>query len=248
MQKYKILWTEKEFAIKLRSPSGRRTQDVLRGKLDMGVEDVHGMTWLIEDKSTAYSVDKRIDTIDLDEQMDFYFLACTYNPTILPNFAGIVYNVIRKKAPTIPRMLQRPAGTLSRAKDIDTTYEIYMDTIKYYGLNPDDYIDILNLLKEKGDTFYGRTIVNRSQEKIADISKSLFYTIKKIKDNIKLFENIQDMNVFHKSPSLMCPRDCSYCEMCIMHSKGADWVDYANQSFELYDSTTPELEGTELAF
>jgi hypothetical protein len=250
LKKYQILWTEREFAIKIRNTSGKRTQDVLRGKLDMGLMDAYNMSWLVENKTTAQSIENRLDTVDLDEQIDLYLMACNYLDYLLPNFSGVLYNVIRKKPPTIPRMLMRPAGTLSKAKDIDTTYEIYMEEILKNGLNPNDYADILAILKEKGNTFYGRAIVPRSKERIKDVEVALFYTVRRIKENLQLYFKKKDINVFCKSPNLMCSRDCSYFEMCIMHSKKADWVSYANNSYDKYDANNPnpELEATEEAF
>jgi hypothetical protein len=245
-EKYTVLWSEKEFAIRIRDLRGYRTHDVLRGKFDIGMMDEFETSWLFETKTTARGVDERIKTIDIDEQIDLYQMVCEFVPDLLPNFGGIVYNVVRKKSPTIPRILQRPAGTLSKAKDIDTTYEVYLNTILEHGLNPADYQDILAILKEKGDRFYDRRIIVRDKQRIDNVKKSLYYTVKEIKNNAKLYRSKQDINTFHRTPSFMCPKMCDYCELCIMQSKNADWTSYAKDTFEIRDKTNPELEQVDI--
>lgn len=245
-EKYTPLWVEKEFAIKIRNPQGKKTKDILRGKFDMGAVDEFDTAWLFEHKTTGISVENRLDTIDLDEQLDLYQMVADTVPEILPDFGGIIFNIMRKKPPTIPRVLQKPAGTLSRAKDIDTTYDIYMETIHKHGLNPADYSDILGILKEKGDTFYGRKLVQRSQGRIDNVRSGLYYAVKKIKDNVKLFEKKNDINVFHRTPNFMCSRDCSYCELCIMQSKHCDWEGYAMASFDIRETLNPELSSVDV--
>lgn len=245
-EKYSPLWVEKEFAIKIRNPQGRRTRDILRGKFDMGVTDEFDTAWLFEHKTTGISVDNRLETVDLDEQLDLYQMVADTVPDLLPDFGGIVFNIMRKKPPTIPRVLQRPAGSLSKAKDIDTTYDVYMESIRKHGLNPADYAEILGILKEKGDTFFGRKLVQRSQSRINNVRNSLYYTVKRIKDNAKQYEKTNDLNVFNRTPNFMCPRDCEYCELCIMQSKQCDWEGHAMATFDIRETLNPELSGVDL--
>lgn len=246
MSKYTTLWCEKEFAIKIRDLRNYKTKDVLRGKLDAGLVDEFDTSWLFENKTTSESIADRLNFIDIDEQMSTYTMACSYLPELLPNFGGSIYNVIRKKAPTIPKVLQRPAGSLSKAINIDTTYEVYMETILANGLNPNDYLEILGILKAKGDTFYGRKIVARDDRQIRNFRQMLYFQVRRIKDIIKQFEKTHTDNVFAKNATYMCTRDCEYCQLCIMHSKNADWKNYAANAFTVRDRLNPELEGVEV--
>lgn len=82
------------------------------------------------------------------EEMSFESQATDYpflywkNFDIVPLFD---YNILRKKIPATPQILQ--SGGLSKAKNIDTTYEVYRNAILSLELDPDDYTDILEKLK-----------------------------------------------------------------------------------------------------
>lgn len=62
--------------------------------------------------------------------------------------------IIRKKVPKEPPLLKR--GGLSKAQNIDTTQELYMQAIKRHGLEPSDYQDVLDMLEKRGPAFHFR--------------------------------------------------------------------------------------------
>jgi len=63
--------------------------------------------------------------------------------------SGIIFNLVRAKLPTVPQVLK--SGGLSKAKSIDTDVDTYLQAIKDNRLNPNDYVDILNHLKENSN-------------------------------------------------------------------------------------------------
>ena len=67
---------------------------------------------------------------------------------------GIIWDHIRSKVPTVPRLLKN--GALSEAKNIDTTYDTYYRAIVENGLDPEAYSEYLGTLKGKDNKFYRR--------------------------------------------------------------------------------------------
>jgi len=235
LSKYWILATEKEFSIPIYSPAGKRTRDKLMGKFDMIVRDEFDTVWFFEHKTTGDSVDNRFETIELEEQLNNYILvaSCMYE-----DFGGGILNVIRKKAPRLPEPLKK--GGLSRAKDIDTTYELYMEALQQYGYDPAEYTEILSILKEKGDRFFGRKVVSRKPQQILETRNEIFYTVQAIKAQTKLYNKTKDDAVFYRTPNFMC-KNCQYCNLCILDSKKGDVEGYIAGNFTVRETLNPEL-------
>lgn len=235
LSKYWVLATEKEFCIPIYSPLGRRTRNKLMGKFDMIVRDEFESVWFFEHKTTGDSVNNRFETVELEEQLNNYILvaSCMYE-----DFAGGILNVIRKKAPRLPEPLKK--GGLSRAKDIDTTYDLYMEALQQYGYNPAEYTEILSILKEKGDRFFGRKVVSRKPEQILETRNEIYYTVQNIKAQTKLYDKNKDPAVFYRTPTFMC-KNCQYCNLCILDSKKGDTDGYIAGNFTVRETLNPEL-------
>lgn len=234
--KFSILATEQEFCIPVYNPKGKPTKDQFRGKFDMIVMDEFDSTWFYEHKTTALSVDNRFEDVDLEIQLNNYFMVAS---KMYEDFAGGVLNVIRKKAPRIPEPL-KSGKSLSVDKKIDTTYELYLEAIEKYGFKKEDYTEILNILKEKGDRFFGRMIVSRSQAQLDETRNEIFYAIKQIKADVKAFEKSKDESIFFRCPDMFC-KNCSYFNLCILDSKKGDIKDYITSNFTKRLAMNPEL-------
>ncbi len=70
-----------------------------------------------------------------------------------------VYDIVKKEAPKPPELLKK--GGLSKAKNQNTTVEMYRQAIEDHGLNPADYEDILQHLEDQGNKFLRRIPVRR---------------------------------------------------------------------------------------
>lgn len=235
LSKYSILATEKEFSIPIYSSTGKRTRDKLMGKFDMIAGDEFETIWFFEHKTTGDSVDNRFETVELEEQLNNYILVAS---CIYEDFGGGILNIIRKKAPRMPEPLKK--GGLSRAKDIDTTYELYMEALEKYGYNPAEYTEILSILKEKGDRFFGRKIVSRKPHQILETRNEIYYTVQNIKAQTKLYNKTKDPAVFYRTPNFMC-KNCQYCNLCILNSKKGDIDNYIAGNFTIRETLNPEL-------
>lgn len=237
LEKYKVITTEAEFCIPVYNNNGKRTRDKLRGKFDMIVEDMFTTIWFFEHKTTSDSVDNRFDTVELEEQLNNYIMVASgmYDDY----FGGGILNVIRKKAPRLPEPLKSGKG-LSRDKKIDTTYDLYLEAINKYGYNPDDYTEMLGILKEKGDRFFGRKIVSRKPFQIIETRDEIYFTIQSIKELSSLYKKTKNPAVFYRTPTFMCG-SCQYCNLCILDSKKGDVENYIAGNFIKREAMNPEL-------
>lgn len=182
---------------------------IYKGRIDLLVKDDEGF-WLVEHKTT------RLRTFDtrrllLDEQVGAYVWAASQ--MVGEQLVGCKYSYLRKKLPSIPKELV--AGGLSKAKSIDTTEDVYQDCINEHGLNPDDYADILEILKEKGNTFFYREDVFRSSKELVILMKRLV--------NIALeMHRVNQSKLYYPTPDpMLCPM-CTFMPVCISRAEGGD--------------------------
>lgn len=229
LERYNILSVEQQYRIPIIG-----TDDHLNGKMDLVMEDTQEMDnlYLMEHKTTAYSVQQRLGNIDLDEQCDYYLWAMKNylaNEGVAVSIAGVVYNVIRKKIPVIPHILKK--GGLTHDKSTDTTADIYLQAILDNNLNPLDYTDMINMLKLKGDTFFGREIVRRTPNALENIGNDLTAAVKAMNNTTE----------FYRCASQDCVRDCQFRELCIAEKNGQN-VKGILENFEVRTALNPELE------
>lgn len=180
---------------------------VYEGRFDGIVKDSMGHYWVLEHK-TAKSFTMWDDILPLDEQITAYIWAAEYLYDI--PVEGVIYNGLRKKAPTIPQVLKNGKG-LSKNKAIDTTYEVYMQEILKNDFDPEDYTEILDILKAKGNKFFRREFVRRTPEELATCREQIFYEAVDMLTAKSLYPN----------PTKDCSWDCDFYQVCVlMQNKG----------------------------
>ena len=162
------------------APSGRpSTKYQFRFKPD-GIVVMSGQLWLWEDKAWKTIDRESLRLLSIDEQCGMYLWGLrhligrgeapgTVEAAVAEYGypAGVIYNVLRKKTPTIPRLLKD--GSTSRDKAIDTTEEVYRQTLVGRGQDPAEYAEILEVLREKGNTFFVRQAVLRNKAELDEI-------------------------------------------------------------------------------
>lgn len=151
----------------------------IRGKVDRMAYDRDGNLWVVDTKTH-----KTFPTEE-DRQMNpqtvvYVWLArqAGFNPI------GVLWDYVRTKAPAVPELLKK--GGLSKRKNIDTTPEVYLQTIHEHGLDPADYADILSDLEEKRQTFFSRVkqpISEAMLENVLDIFYEQGLRIREYGDN-----------------------------------------------------------------
>jgi len=203
----KVIAVEQEFRI----PIG---DFWIAGKADAIVEWDKAL-WLMEHKTARVIETVRLQ---LEEQPGVYLYGL--QEMLGVPFAGVLYNFLRKKVPTVPQVLA--AGGLSQNKSIDTTYEVYAAEIERLGLNAAAYQDMLLMLKDKGNNFFLRQAVRRSQDELDQIARRY-----EILSDEMLREHV---NIYPNPHPILC-KMCPFQAPCIAMSSGSDWKFILNANF-----------------
>ena len=216
-----VLFTEREFIVPIPdSSSGEpyRFEDAegtpweiwLVGRIDLVVRDFKDKIWVLDHKTSKDKLNP--EHLVLDDQMTLYPWAL--QQIIHQEVEGCYYNVLRKKLPTVPQVLVSGKG-LSKAKSIDTTYDVYLRAIEENGFDPADYEEILHILSNKPNTFFEREKVFRNQHELETAGRML------------LLEAIDMLNApfIYTNPTWDCIWKCDYRQLCIATNRGDD-VDF----------------------
>ncbi|MBT9168107.1 MAG: hypothetical protein DDT19_01452 [Syntrophomonadaceae bacterium] len=215
-----ILYTEREFAVIVpdengdpyffTDANGQMWEIWLVGRLDMIVEDFDDHIWILDHKTSKNRLDAEI--LILDDQMTMYLWAI--QQILGRPVEGCYYNVLRKKIPTVPKVLAN-GKALSQDKAIDTTYEVYLQAILDNGFNPAEYVTILDFLASKKTDFFERVKIRRNQHEIGMAGRLL------------LLEAIDMLNApyIYPNPTRDCKWKCDYKFLCLATNRNDD-VEY----------------------
>ena len=156
---FKVLEIEKPFELPILDVRGDKYEGmILAGKVD-GIAEDNGL-WILEHK-TAKTIDGRYERkLTLDAQSMIYLEAMerVYGKP----FRGIIYNVLAKAVPESPKILKN--GSLSKAKDQNTTPELYSMAVTENNLNPADYAEFIAYLEANRKQYFFRENLTFSQE------------------------------------------------------------------------------------
>lgn len=213
--KFDFLKYEHQWNLPLITPTGRvSSQITLGGRFDGLVRRRDdGTLWLWETK-TSRSISELADTLWNDIQATIYAWAAStiYNEPVV----GVVYNIIRKKVPTYPRVLKD--GTLSKAANNDTTPAAYVQAIKeQHGEIAteqwilDNYGEFLYTLGREGNPFFARVPILRTQEQLR-LAMNHIYLV--------CVEMARPATPAFPMPSWMACRFCSFRDPCKAVSEG----------------------------
>jgi len=181
----------------------------LIGYLDKVGVDQDKRRWIMDHKFV-----KSIPTIEdlmTEIQMLIYVWAWNRMHPDRP-IDGIIWDFVRTKVPSTPDLLKN--GSLSQRKDIDTTYEHYLATIILYGLDPKDYVELLQKLKDKKNTFFTRHKFPTPSDEMMKVILGDFRTSALM---IKYSEGICP-----RSPNQFNCAGCDYKEICMAEVRGHD--------------------------
>ena len=216
---------EVEFEFLWRIPG---TPFVFTGRIDLIVKEKKtGFIWVVEHK-TAKKV-PGMNTKVTDFQSTLYVMVAR---VMGYKSKGIIFNYLRTKPPTVPRVLVR--GGLSKAQDVDTDYYTYLKTIVDNGLDPNDYLEVLVRLKTEPNRFYVRHRI----PKPGPMMKALFSEMVEAASRIKKFKKPLRSFLF------LCDTQCDYYSLCLAELQGHD-VEYIikNEYEERRDESNGEEEG-----
>lgn len=190
--------------------------------IDLVIEEDGGL-WLWDHKTVGKFMDA--DFMLLDTQLTRYFWAARemgYDTPDCP-LRGVIFNEVRTKPPTIPKLLQ--SGALSRAKNIDTDYFTFLQTIRDNDLDPNDYIDELKRAKYNTSSFFRRTRMVKD-EGIMRIQ------MQELEDSAFEMKIAAKRNAYPRTVRKTCVWDCDYKDLCITELMGGDISSLVKANFE----------------
>lgn len=191
-----------------------RPEVIFSYQCDRVVRDDKGREWVFERKTPKTIPDESIRMSDFQTVL-YKWARDKIKPT-----AGIIWDYVRSKAPTIPQELVR--GGLSVAKNIDTTYEVYMGEIKRLKLKPKDYAERLESLRGAETKFYRRVYMTVDPGVTKQIVDEMKETVKEILRN-------------PESKVRTLARECNWCDMnkiCQAELRGLDTDFILNTEYE----------------
>jgi len=196
--------------------TGKQDENIrLEGRFDGIVFHKPTGTYWIWECKTARSIGELAKSLENDEQAGAYIYAAQQLKNI--PITGILYNILRKKAPTHPRILD--SGYVSKAKgdfspfsyiaDIRRNHPDWdWDTIReYYGSVFSDMSIIEN-------GFFARYPIKRTPKEITQLVANLYWTAQEMIDpDTKLYPSptfIQCNFCMFRAPCLTMNRDGDY--------------------------------------
>jgi hypothetical protein len=201
------------------------TRSRLIGNIDIVVEQRKGI-WVVDHKSTIQYANPVY--LELDDQMTAYLWLLEQLTGVFPK--GAIYNQLRKKIPAEPEVLV--TGGLSKKKNIDTTYEKYLEAIVKHNLNPNHYEDILEFLRNKTEGFYKREYVARSRYELEHFGEQLTAEVREMNSK---------QTVLYHHPTRDCSWSCSYRDLCLCENTGGDLQALIKVNYEHADEGRREL-------
>jgi RecB family exonuclease len=204
-QRYRVIDTEMDEIVTL--PNGVE----LRIIVDKIVEDIiDGGLWAVDYKTRKSFTDP--ESMMIDPQLTLYFgslEALGYR-----NMRGAMYDEIRTKAPTIPKILK--SGGLSKEKRIDTDLFTYYSEIRRLDLDPASYSDILqHIARNQRDRFFRRTPIPKDPPVVRTVLREAMQTATEIL-------SAEKNKRFPRSFENDCKYSCDYKDLCITELYGGN--------------------------
>jgi hypothetical protein len=188
---------------------------MLAGKFD-GLErrKSDGTLWLAEYK-TCRGIEERAALLQHDEQATAYVYAASQ--LFGEPVAGIVYTLLRKKAPSTPEVLK--SGHLSSNKNIDTTVAEFRRAIrKHYGpgftepMIQKQFGEVLANLAAFGKPFVARVAIERTATQMELFVEELHATVVEMSD---------PRTQMYANRTWACP-GCMFRQPCIARDMGQE--------------------------
>jgi len=176
---FEIIGTEIKFKVPIINPeTGKRSRNFnFYGIID-GLVKENGLYWVIEHKTTSALTNQYKLNLTLNGQCIAYIEALERFLDI--KIQGVLYNVILKSLPVKPKLLKN--GTLSIAKNQNTTLELYLDAISENDINPDHYSEHLEWLRDNRKEYFYREYLTFPKESIKEWREELWDLQKNIRE------------------------------------------------------------------
>jgi hypothetical protein len=204
---------EIEFEVPVLEPGGRvfycphcGEAVVYQGRVDLLVK-IGDYYWIVDHKTAGQFAST--EHLDLDEQCGSYGWALQHILGLKVH--GVIYNELLKDFPRPPQMLQ--SGGLSVNRQQKTTASMYVRELDKLGLNQGPYLDFIQYLVDKGNKFFRRTQIHRSQAEYRILGERIYYeALDMVDPTLRLYPNPGRFNCM----------GCAYKPPCLARSEGGD--------------------------
>lgn len=212
--------------------------DPFKGRLDLLVEDLeYGGLWIWDAKWVTRIPDR--DGRMMSPQALLYAWALQ---KMGYDIRGFVFNYGRKKAPTVPHVLKRPAGQLSLAAKMDTDYYTYLSAIrdnhgkqwKHFARTV--YRQKLISLKHRDKLWFRRERIPVDKARMRQALTEFLVSVKQIErrvDPLKAPRTWLDYD---------CPRWCDYHDICVAEFTGLNIEPLVKARYKLESARYSEEE------
>ena len=220
-KEWETIICEQDFKIRLGN-----TKFVAVGKIDkIALHKKSGKIWLWEHKTMKKAPPSEAFRFT-DTQTAFYMWVLTkiikqmgYKPS---DIGGIMFDYIRTKPPTQPRLLK--AGTMSKAR-IDCDKWSYMAALKKNHLNPEDYAEFIGTLDS--NILFTRIPMAKSAEMIKTTVRDFMNTC------IQMQEQEESGTPLVRTIDWTCDMfKCEYLDLCKADMEGLDTTVMIQMEFE----------------
>lgn len=183
-----------------------------QGHIDkLPYEERRDLTLVMDHKTHKVIPDSNARFSDL-QLLTYDWLLPRSNLEITPN--GILWDYLRTKPPTIPEQLKN--GQLTKRQNLDSDYLTYMAEIKRLKLDPADYTDVLERLKESSDGRYFERVLlpSPSREMVKE-------AVKDFKETLIQINEVSNRGTFVKNLTRDCTQ-CGFYDLCSAEIRGLD--------------------------
>ena len=208
---------------------------IFRGKADEIVENEFGL-WIVDHKTHAQLPDFAFRLLDTQSPLYVWTARRSKIPV-----NGFIWNYVRWKAPSVPRLLKD--GTRLSKTPCDTDYPTYTTAIKEYKrTNPNfkitkEYVDHAAYLKSlryipgemQKSTFFRRDVLERTDETLKTVALENYRT------STKMHEYDFGKPGVERTIDRSCSRFCAYSSLCMTELIGGNTDLIRKQNFTIGD-------------
>ena len=185
---------------------------VYQGRIDLVVEvfdeEGNSLGYFIVDHKTAGSFGEP-QWLWLDDQCSSY--AWALQKMLGLKIQGVIYNQLKKSPPHPPKQLKN--GGFSVAKNQDTSFDVYLRTLRDHDINPSYYREFLSFLKHNPKEYVRRTKVNYTQQQLSIVEE-------RIKREAREMAN-PEISIY-PTPSQWNCNSCRFLRPCMQIQEGRE--------------------------
>lgn len=204
---WRPIFTEIEFEVRIPG-----TDWPYQGRIDLVVElfddEGNSLGYWIVDHKTAKSFGE-LSWLTLDDQCASYAWALQKMLDI--DIRGVIYNQLKKSPPHPPKQLKN--GGFSVAKNQDTSFEVYLRTLREHNLNPSAYREFLSFLKHNPKEYVRRTSVSYTPRMLEVVERRIIQEAREMAN-----PHVQ----IYPTPSQWNCNGCRFFGPCLQVNEGSE--------------------------